>query len=437
MQKYREDIIKAISELVVIPSVYEASDDYLFGKPIDDCLTAMLSIAKTLGFKVFRAEDSAYGYAEIGEGEMLGVLGHLDVVAANEEDGWEHPPFMPMVKNGCLCGRGTQDDKGPIIAALYGLKALLDEGKTLKQKVRFIFGLDEETLWRSINIYLEREETPKMAFTPDSSFPLIYAEKGLLQVKAISKQPAIYSYQGGDSFNSVSAWASCDYSVAIEAALKSLGYDYSVEGNKIIATGVTAHAKNPWKGESANLRLLEAIHKSGFGDKPVEFVCNHLNKKDCFEGFSDIDLSDFSGPLSINLSIIKATEHGVEYCIDIRMPVGVKKETVLELLREKASRYDLEIEEYDFLRAIHVPLDSELVESLMSAYQSVTGDMDSKPAISGGATYARALDNCVAFGANFPGLPTTEHQPNEHVVIDNLLKAAEIYKAAFKKLVIE
>lgn len=437
MQKYREDIIRTISELVVIPSVYEASHKYLFGKPIDDCLVRMLEVMAALGFKVFRANDGAYGYAEIGTGELFGVLGHLDVVAANEADGWEHPPFMPMVKDGCLCGRGTQDDKGPIVAAVYGLKALLDEGKTLNKKVRFIFGLDEETLWRSIALYLEREEAPTAAFVPDAHFPLIYAEKGLLQIKVISNKPSVYGYQGGDSFNAVAAWASCDYSSAIEETLKLLDYDYLIEGNKLIAVGTAAHAKNPWKGENANLHLLEAIYKSGFGDRAVEFVCGHLNNKFCFEGFTDEDLSNFSGPLSVNLGMMKADSNGVEYCLDLRLPVGVEKEKVLSLLREKAVQYNLEIEEYHFLRPVHIPLDSGLVQNLLSAYQNVTEDYASKPSATGGATYSRALDNCVAFGADFPGISTSEHQPNERIVIKNLLKAAEIYKEAFKKLVIE
>jgi succinyl-diaminopimelate desuccinylase len=60
--------------------------------------------------------------------------------------------------------------------------------------------------------------------------------------------------------------------------------------------------------------------------------------------------------------------------------------------------------------------------------------MDSTPLTSGGATYARAMDNCVAFGAVFPGKPKTEHQTNEYVDVKDLIKSAEIYAYAIYEL---
>jgi succinyl-diaminopimelate desuccinylase len=60
--------------------------------------------------------------------------------------------------------------------------------------------------------------------------------------------------------------------------------------------------------------------------------------------------------------------------------------------------------------------------------------LEMEPLASGGAAYARAIDNCVAFGALFPGTLLTEHQPNEHVVLDDLYKAMEIYAHALYEL---
>ena len=73
----------------------------------------------------------------------------------------------------------------------------------------------------------------------------------------------------------------------------------------------------------------------------------------------------------------------------------------------------------------------------MKAYQEVTGDMDSVPRLSGGATYARAMDNIVAFGALLPGKEETEHQPNENMVIKDMKVAMEVYMNAFMHLVVE
>ena len=59
---------------------------------------------------------------------------------------WDHDPFDPIEKDGMLYGRGTQDDKGPLLASLFAVKALMDAGVKFNKRVRFIFGTDEEIL---------------------------------------------------------------------------------------------------------------------------------------------------------------------------------------------------------------------------------------------------------------------------------------------------
>jgi acetylornithine deacetylase/succinyl-diaminopimelate desuccinylase-like protein len=75
-----------------------------------------------------------------------------------------------------------------------------------------------------------------------------------------------------------------------------------------------------------------------------------------------------------------------------------------------------------------------MVETLMKVYRQYSGDAVTEPKASGGATYARAIDNCVAYGALTFDEPLTEHQPNERVVLENLYKAMEIYAHAVYKL---
>ena len=436
MERYREDLLHDISKLAAIPSVLQEGGPCPFGEAIDRCLDAALQMMARLGFRTFKAPDGMYGWAELGEGPLFCVLGHLDVVPAREEDGWEHHPFHPEIRGGYLCGRGVQDDKGPMVAAAYALKSLLDEGAQLKKRVRFLFGTDEENLWRGIKAYAEREELPAEGFTPDSTFPLTYAEKGLLQVILRSGEPAPVSCTGGDSFNAVSGHAACGAVPGLEAALQARNYGYHMEGELLTVEGVTAHAKNPWKGVSANLRLLRALADAGYTCSSIRFACEVLDGKFRFEGFTDRDLSDFSGPVTVNLGKMALGPEGTSFCLDLRLPSTCAKETALCLLREKAAAYGMTVEEYDWLRPIHVPLESELVQNLLSAYREVTGDTETAPYVSAGATYARAFNNCVAFGANFPGKPTSEHQPNERVRIDSLLQAAGVYRRAFEKCVL-
>lgn len=436
MNHYKAEMIAAISRLVEIPSVFAESSEYPFGAAVDHCLDVALAMMAGLGFRTFKAPDGMYGYAEIGEGELFGVLCHLDVVQARQEDGWEHDPFRPMVQGDWLCGRGTQDDKGPSVAAIYALKSLLDEGHKLNKRVRFIFGIDEETMWDSIHAYCDREERPVSGFVPDSTFPLTYAEKGLLQLQIRSDKRFALPCRGGDSMNAVSAHAECPHDPAVERALRELEFAFHMDGDTVCVEGLTAHAKNPWKGVNANLHLLRALRQAGYEHDAITFACDMLDEKFRFEGFSQEDLSDFSGPVTVNLGKFSLDEQGAVLGIDLRLPVTCEKETILALVREKAAACHMTVEEFDWLRPIHVPLDSPLVSKLLQAYREVTGDAKTEPYISAGATFARAFDNCVAFGANMPHSPTSEHQPNERISIIKLMQATEVYRRAFSYLVL-
>ncbi|KDO34199.1 hypothetical protein SPRG_19041 [Saprolegnia parasitica CBS 223.65] len=53
------------------------------------------------------------------------ICGHYDVQPASMEDGWDSNPFMLTGQNGYLYGRGTTDDKGPIIATLFAIRELI------------------------------------------------------------------------------------------------------------------------------------------------------------------------------------------------------------------------------------------------------------------------------------------------------------------------
>lgn len=436
MNNYRAEMIAAISRLVEIPSVFSESTEYPFGPAVDHCLDVTLAMMAGLGFRTFKAPDGMYGYAETGEGELFGVLCHLDVVQARQEDGWDHDPFRPVVQGDWLCGRGTQDDKGPSVAAIYALKSLLDEGHKLNKRVRFIFGIDEETMWDSIHAYCAREELPVSGFVPDSTFPLTYAEKGLLQLQVRSDKAFALPCSGGDSMNAVSSHAECPLTPEVQRVMRELELPFHVTDTQICAEGLTAHAKNPWKGVNANLNLLRALRKAGYEHDAITFACEALDNKFRFEGFTDKDLSDFSGPVTVNLGKFTLDEHGAVLGLDLRLPVTREKEEILSLVREKAAACHMTVEEFDWLRPIHVPQDSPLVTKLLQAYREVTGDAKTEPYISAGATFARAFDNCVAFGANMPHSPTSEHQPNERISIIQLMQAAEVYRRAFTYLVL-
>ena len=198
--KYQEDL----SALVAIDSVLDEEGQAPFGQSVQKALETVVEIAGNLGFETMIDPEGYYGYAEIGEGEELfGVLGHVDVVPVGDLNNWDSDPFELTEKDGKLYGRGTTDDKGPLLASMYALKAILDEGYKLNQRVRFIFGADEESLWRCMDAYTAKEELPNMGFTPDSSFPLNYAEKGLIEFYLHTNEESSVRLEGGGPLNAV------------------------------------------------------------------------------------------------------------------------------------------------------------------------------------------------------------------------------------------
>jgi succinyl-diaminopimelate desuccinylase len=438
LRRVESDFHQALMQLVDIPSVINENEDGTpFGKNIDLALKKTLELCEQLGFRTTCDPEGYYGYAEIGDGkEMIGVLGHLDVVPAGKLDEWETPPFEGVIRDGKMYGRGTQDDKGPTLAALFAVKALTNLGITFNKRVRFIFGTDEETLWRCMNSYCEREEIPSMGFTPDSTFPLVYAEKGLLQLHLEGSNETSLRLQAGNAFNAVpdNARYTGEKQLELSEALEELGFSYEVSAEGTVVLGKAVHAQVAEKGVNAINRLLIGLKRIGFTSKTIEFV-NDLVKEDPFALaiFGDYE-DDPSGKLKFNVGKIEMNEEFERLSIDIRIPVTADKQEIVNQLSHAAKKYNLTYKEFDYLKSIYLPKDSFLINTLMNVYQDVTGDLVSEPISSGGATYARAMDNFVAYGAVFPNQTKTEHQPNEHIKLESMFTAMRIYAQAIYEL---
>lgn len=430
-------IISSIVDCVKIPSVIDnATDSCPFGENIDKALRHTLALCESLGFKTVY-KDGYYGYAEIGQGEeIIGILGHLDVVPEGELESWEFPPYEGVISGDKLYGRGTQDDKGPTIGAIYAVKALMDLGIDFNKRVRFIFGTDEENLWRCINKYSEnKEEIPNYGFTPDSKFPMINAEKGLLQVFLNGLGNNDIELQLGQAFNSVpdKAVYTGKYADKLVKELDKLKFEYTQDGEKIYVLGKGVHSAVSDTGINAIARLAIALNNIGVESNAIKFIANVIGQDANANNIIENCMDEVSGKLTFNIGKLNINEEKESIGIDVRIPVTYKKEDFVEKLKAKACEHNLTYEEFDYLDSIYVSEDNFLVKTLKKVFEDETG-LDGKPHSSGGATYARALDNCVAFGSVFPGKPKTEHQANEYIIIEDLMKATEIYALAVYEL---
>ncbi|MHC0040395.1 dipeptidase [Streptococcus periodonticum] len=435
-EKIKSDYLESLKTIVSYPSVLnEGENGTPFGQSIQNVLEKMLEITRSLGFKTYIDPKGYYGYAEIGQGEeLLAVLCHLDVVPAGDLSDWETPPFEATIKDGWIHGRGVQDDKGPSLAALYAVKALMDAGVTFNKRIRFIYGTDEETLWRCMARYNELEETATLGFAPDSSFPLTYAEKGLLQIKLHGSGSQELAIEAGEAFNVVPAKASYTGNLAdsLEVELKKQAFEYERTADTVTVIGVPKHSKDAAEGVNAIVRLATGLNPL-IQHSAIQFIAEAVGEDATGSSLFGEISDEPSGTLSFNISGLTINPDKSEIRIDMRIPVLADKDKLVQELSQIAEEYQLRYEEFDYLAPLYVPLDSELVSTLVAVYKEKTND--NSPAVSsGGATFARTMPNCVAFGALFPGALQTEHQANERTVIEDLYKAMDIYAETIYRL---
>lgn len=461
-QRY-DEIISHLQGLIRIPSVAgEASGEYPFGDQVHRAFMYMLDLGRSMGFSV-KNVDNYGGHIDFpGEEEgVIGIVCHVDVVP--EGDGWSKDPFGGEIEDGWIYGRGTQDDKGATIISLYAMYILKEMGFRPKKTIRLILGLDEETDWKGIEYYLEKEAPPDFGIVPDGDFPLVQCEKGLFQFelqKEISVAASmddrgvcyLASLAGGVAANVVPGLAEAKISgdknslsemaEALKRKAHEKGYPLDVmedEGDLTIRLiGETAHGATPEKGWNAISMLMDLISGVEFSNSQAGELIDFYQKRIGFDldgsrigcGFSDA----LSGQLTFNVGKIRFDEEGMSLLVDIRYPVTKSKEDVLSGIKPAIDEFGWEVVETDHIASIFLDEEDPRLEILLEAYRSISGDSETQPKIIGGATFARALPNCIAFGPLFPGDPELEHEKDEGVSIAQLFKAGEIYAQVLYRL---
>ena len=172
VQGYKDELVEKLAKLVNINSeMGEAKPDAPFGEGPKEALVTALDMMEKDGFKAVNVDNYA-GYAEMGEGEdVIGIIGHLDVVPASKEDGWDTEPFTQTEKDGVLYGRGVSDDKGAVVASMIAMKVIRDLQIPLNKRIRLIMGTNEESGSKCLEYYVQKEGDVTYGFTPDGDFP--------------------------------------------------------------------------------------------------------------------------------------------------------------------------------------------------------------------------------------------------------------------------
>ncbi|HEX2938655.1 MAG TPA: dipeptidase PepV [Ruminiclostridium sp.] len=447
MQKYKDELLEDIVHIVNIPSFREAPKDGMpFGEGPAKALEFCLNLAENMGFKV-RNVDGRAGHIEYGEGEdLVGILAHCDVVPAGT--GWTKKPYSGEVCGNRIYGRGTMDDKGPAIAAIYCLKALKDLGIKPKKRIRVIIGASEEEGMEDMEYYFAHEEMPELAFSPDSEYPICNREKGILHLSLETEKNdgSVLKFKSGSAVNIVPVEADAFVSSEDKETVQKVANDFKNDeckfslselngGVTINCSGKAAHASVPEEGINAAgglVRLLCSIFGAKSGTL-LKFLNDMLTKDIYGERLGIKSADEPSGSLTVNLGVVDI-ENSAKALIDIRYPVTGDGGKIFSKVKSAAGNYGVKASLLLDNKPLFIKENDELILKLKHAYKTATGN-DAELYSTGGGTYARMLKNGAAFGAGMKPLSYYNiHGADEFLEIDDFMKHCEICLQAIYEL---
>lgn len=450
-----DQLVQSVSRLVRIESTLgEAQPGMPFGPGPAAALEEALALAGELGLHGENLEGYV-GVVDLNEKETaLHILGHLDVVDAGE--GWTMTQaFQPKVVDGLLYGRGTDDDKGPMVAALLAMKAVKDLGIPLQKNARIIFGTDEETGFRDIHWYYDKHPYAPYTISPDADFPIINIEKGHYQPTfgadwpEENALPRVVSITGGPRLNMVPPKAQALVAglplETIQAACDGLGLEAAItftltqreDGVHILCSGLGAHGSTPEEGHNAQTALVALLASLPLADCPSTRAVRALARLFPHGDFTGQALGiaqedELSGHLSLAFTLLNLHATGFQARFDSRTPLCGTDESIRLVTEQAMSQAGFTITgKID--PPHHVPADSPFIQVLAKCYELYTGQKSQCLAI-GGGTYVHDIPGGVAYGASMPGFVSNLHGPDERVNIRDLLTAAKIFTQVILEL---
>ena len=456
IESHRREMIEDICTLCRIDS---QKMPYSAGKPYGEgafrALNTALEMAQGYGFEV-KNYDNYVGTVDLNNGPaQLDILAHLDVVPAGE--GWTvTEAFEPVEKDGRIYGRGTSDDKGPAVAALYAMRCVKDLNIPLSKNVRLILGTDEECGSSDIEHYYDVEKEAPMTFSPDGEFPVVNIEKGRLEghfdasFEASQAMPCLASFISGTKANVVPGKAQAliqgmeaeDVRKAADLAEKETGIGFEIsaseEGVLILAEGKGAHASTPQEGKNALTGLLNLIVSLPLAQCPqyeaIKALYSLMPHGDTCGKALGVQMSDdLSGEMTLAFSMLTVADSHLEGVFDSRCPICSNEENTLKVIKNRMAEHGITLHNDSMIPPHHVDGNSQFVQVLNRVYEDYTGLKGGCLAI-GGGTYVHGLKNGVAFGACFPGTDPHMHGADEFAVIDELMACAKIFAQVIVEL---
>jgi len=395
---------------------------------------------------------------------VLGLMVHGDVQPVDAES-WTFPPYEGKTDDTFVYGRGSADDKGPLVQALLAMKALEQSGVPRTHTVRLLVGTDEESNNTDVTTYLKTHKPPDYTLVIDSSFPVVVGEKAWnslsLTTDAKTERPGV-----SKPWSVTMLEAGLATSIVPERAEVKLRWKYAAPANWepvmeaikaaprppetrvamqadgdtlwIVAYGHSSHAGMNLEGGRNALvalaRVLDGKLPTGGANDLLAFI--GLAGADLYgTGLGITDRDPLWGRYAVNIATIKPNADDAKrstLTINIRrIPprTGAELKAKMEALVTEFNKttgasmtatgfYDDEPLSFD--------PNAKIVRRLLADYAAATGTKNPKPAISGGGTYAKRLPNSIAFGMWFADKPYPGHDIDEKTPIADLQKGTKV-----------
>lgn len=145
----REGAAERLSRMIQLPTV-SAELETRGTEPFEAFVALLAELYPLIHKRLERERITDFGllyrWAGADAAKQPAVLmAHYDVVPVDERDAWTHPPFAGHIEDGWVYGRGTLDDKGPLLVTLEAVENLLAAGYTPSRDVYLSLGGNEET----------------------------------------------------------------------------------------------------------------------------------------------------------------------------------------------------------------------------------------------------------------------------------------------------
>lgn len=437
---HTDEMVEDIKKLVSIKSVCTFDKDVPpYGQGCRDVLDTASAMCAHYGLTVSNLDYHCCIAKMKGTlNEEIGLFAHLDVVP--EGNDWLRPPYEPYVENGHIIGRGTSDNKGPLVAALYAIRCLKDVGVNLKHALMLFMGCAEEAGMSDIQYYLAHQKAPVFSFTPDAMYSVCHGEKGILNIQ-FSRDISdgnIVDFHGGQANNSVADSAEAFLSgVCFEHAVSILSsYEHIHVTQKgdfvcVKAKGIAAHAAFPENSLNAIWLLAKVLSEQklahGSALEAMRFLAQALAGHDGTNlGLASAD--EVSGKTTCIGGLAFMKEGILTQDVNVRYAISASADDMKKKMEDILKPNGFVLNQFNDSKPTYFPKDApetQLLDGIVAEFYP----NQYTPYVMGGGTYARKLPHAVGFG---PGTKNQSpygggHQPNEGVSIDTLLTAVQIY----------